>query len=296
MNIRDVSKAVVLARTLPVRNSLSIRQSHKFIVASVRVQIGLSGLLEIRQHNNTQSISRSETLLCTNIEQSAHLGHTVSSNTHGVRCKADEVRVSDSLFSSQSNINTLCLTVVIEQLQQVDSLDTSLIGIRTIRNIRELSVQGLTNHVVDSTHNKSVNLNSHSLIHSIVNHGNKAIQLSSRAKGILNLLFGERHRNFKSHTAIEELSRHLGLIEHVGVIRLTIGQLPRLVLSSSGHISLNLLKNRTELPSVHNHARNITSIRTVDKDNLTDVIHKGLNIVINVSVAKQFLTKVNNIV
>ena len=62
---RSMSKAVVLACTLPRSNGLSVWQQHLFLVVGVCIQVSLCALCEIRQQDCVQSVLGKKTLLAT---------------------------------------------------------------------------------------------------------------------------------------------------------------------------------------------------------------------------------------
>ena len=87
-------------------------------------------------------------------------------------------------------------------------------------------VDSLANHIVDSSHDKSVQFDCHRLFNTIIKHCQKAIELFRITETFFNLHFSERQRNLKSGFRIVEFNRNGRFIENVWIVRLSVYQFP----------------------------------------------------------------------
>ena len=246
MNLRYFPKGIISTTSLPIWHAFSSRQSNKFLVESITLQERIATSNKIGQQYDMQIITRSEAFLATYIEQGRNLAESILVNINGVAGESDKVLVSDSLVSSQSSTITLVI-----QIQQVNSLNTRLFGIIIINNTSVISQYGFTNHVINGTHNQGINLNSHGLFNTVVQHGQESVKLVSVAERFLDLLFSKGHSNLESGLAIKELSRNSRLIKNILLVLMLVGKLPTLILRGYWQVAGNFFQYRTELPTVH---------------------------------------------
>ena len=156
-------------------------------------------------------------------------------------------------------------------------------------------MNGLTNHVVDGAHDKSIHPNSHGLFHLIEQHGDESVELDCTGEGLLHLHLGNGTLNLERHHLVEELSFCDGLVENVRVIGLAVGQIPAFILHGNGHFAGNLLHDRTVLELGHDDRRGRATIGAVDENHLADVIDKALDVLIERIGVKDCCANVNDI-
>ena len=78
-------------------------------------------------------------------------------------------------------------------------------------------------------------------------------------------------------------------------VGLTIGKLPGFILSSGRDIGADFLKDRAVIPVVIEDGRSRTSIGTVNKDHLADVVGERLHVIVDVLAVSELCTDVDNV-
>ena len=114
-------------------------------------------------------------------------------------------------------------------------------------------MQSFSGHIVDGLHNQTIQLYGEGLVNFVENHIDKPHHLGGGTEGGLYLPFSDGVLDLERHAAGEEFGICLGLVKHVGIVRSSVCQLPRLVLSGIRHLAGNLFQNSSVLPAVHQH-------------------------------------------
>ena len=262
-----VGEAEARTRTLPKRDFLGLLETSILVMEGVGLEEDVGGRTEIRVHDNMLKITRAESLHAADIEQSGHSGHTANGDGHLVGGVADKVGI-DNGVRRRERLGVL----LVEAIQQVDApgVTSTSVGAAAVH-----VVEGLGHHVVDGTHDEVIEGNRHGLLNLVEKHGEEAIELGRAGEGLVHGLLLHGSLDLERGHLIEELDVHVRLVEHVGIVGGTVGQVPALVLGSGGQPGADLLQNGAVSPIVHHDGRSGAGIRTVDEHNLADMVDEG---------------------
>ncbi len=157
-----IAERVTSARALPEGDTLSGNKLGILVMESVALKVNVSRRCELRQHDDMLEVFRRESLLAALIEESGHTGKAVGVQADLESCKTDEGRRHDSQISGE-----ILAEFGVVHGEEIDGPDC--VG----------ALRSLGDHVVDRTHNESIGLDSHSLVHLVEEHGNEGVELSS---------------------------------------------------------------------------------------------------------------------
>ena len=187
-----------------------------------------------------QILGRSETLLATHVEQSAHLGQTLHIQGHDVGSETEEVRGSERVRRGQART-----VLLIVQVQQVDTTQTggSVIGAAGVEVIERVS-----NHRVDDAGSQTFVLQRHGFVNLVEDHGGEGVHLRGGHERGLELTVENGLVELECHHVVEDLSFGAVRLVDVGIVACAVGQIPRLVDGGFRQIGLNLHHDGSILP------------------------------------------------
>lgn len=262
-------KVEVDAGALPEGNCLGIDELGVLVVERAGLEEHVGGGTELGQHHDVLKVLRGETLHASHVEKGGHAGQTVNGKCHLVGGVSDEIRIEDRLDRGE-----LLGILSIVASQEVDAPCISGASVRTgVVHV----VESFRDHVVDGTHDEVVERNGHPLLDLVQKHRQETVELSGAGEGLIQALLLHRALDLERGHLVEELDVHVRLVEHVGIVGSTVGQVPALVLGGSGKPGADLLQNGAVPPVIHQNGGGAAGIGTIHKDNLTNVIDKGAN-------------------
>ena len=269
LNGAGVGESETLTRALPERNSLRIDELGVLVMEGVGLEENVSGCAELGQHNHVLEVLRGEPLHAAHVEQGRHARQPVDGERHVVGGVADEVRVKDRLAGGEA-----LGVLLVEAIQQVDGSGIASTGVGAAA---VHVVEGLSHHVVDGSHDEIVEGNGHGLLDLVQKHGQECIELGSRGEGLIQRLLLYGPLDLERGHLVEELDVNVRLVEHVGIVGCTVGEIPALVLGGGGKAGANLLQNGAIAPVVHENGGRAAGVGAVDEDDLADVVDQRPN-------------------
>ena len=261
-----VGEGETLARALPERNSLRIDELGVFIMEGVGLEEHIGGRAELGQHDNVLEVFRREPLHAAHVEQRRHARQTVDGERHMIGGVADEVGIEDGRASGQA-----LAVLLIEAIQQVDGSGVARAGVGTAA---VHVVEGLAHHVVDGPHDEVIERDGHGLLDLVEQHGQERIELGSGGEGLIQRLLLNGPLDLERGHLVEELDVYVGLVEHVGIVGGTVGEIPALILGGGGETGADLLQDGAVAPVVHEDGGSAARVGTIDEDHLADVVDK----------------------
>lgn len=271
VNLASTGEVVVSAGTLPIGNGLASFHLGVNVMESVGLEVHIGCPDEFGQIDGVLEVVGSETLFLADIEQSGHSGHTVAVKANLESGVPNELRVGDSLLSGERLGKSL-----IVEIQQIDGLYAA--GRGEVAGVGIVGLYGFNNHIVDGSHDERIHANSQGLLRFILEHGDKGVQLLAAGERLFHLTLGDRAVDLESGSLVEELGGRLGLGEDIGIVTLTVGQLPRGVLGCNRHFTGDFLQNGTVLPAVHQNGGRGAGVGSVDENDLANVVDKSFDI------------------
>ena len=264
-----VSESEALTGALPERNSLRIDELGVLIVEGIGLEEYVRSRAELGQHDHVLEVLRSEPLHASHVKQGRHARQPVDGEGHMIGGVADEVRIEDRRARSQA-----LAVLLVEAIQQVDSSGVASTGVGAAA---VHIVEGLAHHVVDGSHDKIVERDSHGLLNLIEEHGQEGVELSGGGEGLIQGLFLHGPLDLERGHLVEELDVHVGLVEHVGIVGGTVSEVPALILGGGGEAGADLLQNGAVAPVVHEDRRSAAGVGAVDEDDLADMVDQRPN-------------------
>ena len=238
-----IGEGETLTRTLPERNSLRIDELGVLIMEGVGLEEHVGRCAELGQHDNMLEVLRGKPLHASHVEQGGHAGQPVDGEGHVICRIADEVRVEDRVARSQA-----LGVLLVEAVQKIDSSGVACTGVGAAA---VHVVEGLAHHVVDGPHDEVVEGNGHGLLNLIEEHGQKGVELGSGGEGLIQGLLLNGPLDLERGHLVEELDVDVRLVEHVGIVGGTVGEIPALVLGGRGESGPDLLQNGAVAPIIH---------------------------------------------
>ena len=238
-----------------------------------------------------QVVGGGEASRAADVEQRGDTGKAVGVKAHLHRRETDELRVGERVSRLERCRGELG---VVERKQ----VDRSRVARRAVTARAAIGVsvgKGRGGQVVDGAHDKRIGLDRHALVNGVVEHGQESVKLVDTRKAFLDLFLRERQVNLERGLAVEELSRHSWLIEHVGVIARAVRQLPRLVFHRFRQVGCNLFDHSAVLERIHEDRRYRTAIGAVNENHLADTVNQLGNVVVYCVSLKDRLAHINKV-
>ena len=238
-----VGEGEALPGALPERHSLRIDELGVLIMEGVGLEEHVRSRTELGQHDNVLEVLRGEPLHASHVEQGRHARQPVDGERHVICGIADEVGIEDCITRYQA-----LGVLLIKAVQQVNGSGVASAGVGAAA---VHVVEGLTHHVVDGSHDEVVEGDGHGLFNLVEEHGQERIELSGGGERLIQRLLLYGPLDLERGHLVEELDVHVGLVEHVGIVGGTVGEIPALILSGGGKTGADLLQDGAVAPVIH---------------------------------------------
>lgn len=287
IDFSGAAESEISSAALPEGDSFRVDEFGVLVMESPGLKEDVRRRLELREHDDVLKVARCKPLLAADVEQGGHSGETVNVQTDGVRSVADEIRVEDCRGCAE--------VLVVLGVKPSEKIDRARAACASDSTARVLIVHGLDNHVVDGAHDETVHLHCEGLLNLIEKHGDECVELSGAREALLDLTLSNGAVNLEGRHLVEELGFDLRRMEDVGVVACAVSEFPILVLGGDGHLGSDFLNNRAVLPSVTKDRGGRTAIGAVDENHLANVVHKGLDVLIEGGRVENRSSNINHI-